>query len=240
MSNNNDIVLGDGCTEKLIKAAEAFARTTYQGVFLFDCKKKRFLYVSDNSLFLLGHTAEDVLAGGIDFYFSHFSTKELSFLQELSEVSSMLLLDQPIEERLDYVFSCDYYLPSKNHKLLVHQKTTSLALDQDGRVSTTMSVLSFSSRKEPGPILAQRSRSAFYWEYSREGRRWKQHTRGKLSVEERHILLLSAQGYKMEEIADRICKSLDTVKFYKKRLFEKMEVDNITEALFYALNYRLI
>ena len=61
-----------------------------------------------------------------------------------------------------------------------------------------------------------------------------------LNETEREVLLLSAQGHTMNEIADRLCKSVDTIKGYKKALFAKMEVKNIAEALSYATNYRLL
>ena len=44
----------------------------------------------------------------------------------------------------------------------------------------------------------------------------------------------------MNESADKLCLAIDTIKFYKRRLFEKMEVKNITEALSFATNYKLL
>ncbi|MBQ3632216.1 MAG: response regulator transcription factor, partial [Prevotella sp.] len=50
----------------------------------------------------------------------------------------------------------------------------------------------------------------------------------------------SAQGYTMKEISDHICRSFDTVKFYRRQLFEKLDVANITEAIAFATNYGLL
>jgi len=61
-----------------------------------------------------------------------------------------------------------------------------------------------------------------------------------LTETERDILRLSSQGYTMDEIATMLCKSIDTIKTYKKRLFAKLEVRSIAEALSYATNYKLI
>ena len=44
----------------LIHTVEAFARVTYQSVYLIDYYRQEFLYVSDNPLFLCGHTAKEV------------------------------------------------------------------------------------------------------------------------------------------------------------------------------------
>ena len=61
-----------------------------------------------------------------------------------------------------------------------------------------------------------------------------------LSETERDVLRLSAQGYTMNDIADRLCKSVDTIKACKRNLFAKMGVKNIAEALFHATNYQMI
>ena len=61
-----------------------------------------------------------------------------------------------------------------------------------------------------------------------------------LSETERDVLRLSAQGYTMNDIADRLCKSVDTIKACKRNLFAKIGVKNIAEALFHATNYQMI
>ena len=43
-----------------VEAAQAFAQTTYQSIYIIDYFRKDFLYVSDNPLFLCGHTADEV------------------------------------------------------------------------------------------------------------------------------------------------------------------------------------
>jgi len=44
----------------------------------------------------------------------------------------------------------------------------------------------------------------------------------------------------MRDIAQKLCKSLDTIKTHKRKMFAKLEVRNITEALSFAVNYNLI
>ena len=44
----------------------------------------------------------------------------------------------------------------------------------------------------------------------------------------------------MKNIADRLCKSEDTIKACKRNLFAKIGVKNIAEALFHATNYQMI
>lgn len=60
-----------------------------------------------------------------------------------------------------------------------------------------------------------------------------------LNDRERDILPLSVQGYIMKEIADILCLSVETNKFHKRKLFEKMGVKNIIEAMEFAENQKL-
>ena len=43
-----------------------------------------------------------------------------------------------------------------------------------------------------------------------------------------------------DEIAAQMFRSFDTVKFYRRQIFEKLDVKNITEALALATNYGLL
>ena len=52
----------------LIHTTEAISRSLYQSVYLIDYYKKGFLYVSENPLFLCGHTAKEMKEMGYAFY----------------------------------------------------------------------------------------------------------------------------------------------------------------------------
>lgn len=55
----------------LIHTTEAISRSLYQSVYLIDYYKKGFLYVSENPLFLCGHTAKEMKEMGYAFYSEH-------------------------------------------------------------------------------------------------------------------------------------------------------------------------
>lgn len=60
-----------------------------------------------------------------------------------------------------------------------------------------------------------------------------------LKAEEIEVLQLSVTGFTMGEIAERMCKSVDTIKFYKRSAFKKLGVENITEAIAKSMTHRL-
>ena len=79
-----------------------------------------------------------------------------------------------------------------------------------------------------------------YVEYNRNTRRWDKRQMPTLTDGEKAVLTLSIQGYTMSEIADRIYLSPDTIKKYRQRIFEKLDVRNISEAIVAATNNKLL
>lgn len=62
----------------------------------------------------------------------------------------------------------------------------------------------------------------------------------KLSIGEKEVLLLSAQGKTVDEIAKIVSRSKDSIKSRRRAIFEKLDVKSISEALAFARNYKLI
>lgn len=229
-----------GAADLLIRTAEALSQTIYQSVYIIDYFKQGFLYVSDNPLFLCGHAREEVLEMGYGFYMQHVPAEELDMLSEINTAGFQFFNEIAKEERLGVSISYDFHLMADKGKFLINHKLTPLMLAKDGRVWLAVCVVSYSAQDKPGHIVVRKNNTNNFWHYSLEEHKWYQDEHPTLSEEEKAILLLSARGLKMEEIAGRIFKSVDTVKFYKRRLFEKIGAKNITEALSFATNNRLI
>lgn len=229
-----------GSVNLLIRTVEALSQTIYQSVYIIDYLKQGFLYVSDNPFFLCGHTRQEVQEAGYEFYLQHVPAEELEMLKEINTAGFKFFNEIPKEERLGVSISYDFHLMADKRKFLINHKLTPLMLAKDGRVWLAVCVVSYSAQDKPGQIVVRKNNAKIFWHYSLGEHKWYQDEHPTLSEEEKAILLLSAQGLKMEEIAGRIFKSVDTVKFYKRRLFEKIGAKNITEALSFATNNRLI
>ena len=115
-------------------------------------------------------------------------------------------------------------------KLISHQLTPILLTDE-GKIWIGMCVVSLSSHKTVGHAEFHKNDLHSYWKYSFEGHRWKECKEVSLKEEELEVLRLSAAGLTMAEIADKMCRSLDSIKFYKRHAFEKLGVTNITKAI---------
>lgn len=76
--------------------------------------------------------------------------------------------------------------------------------------------------------------------YLFEDRRWRKQPELILSDREREILQFSVKGLSNTEIGENLFVDANTVKFHKKKLFEKLHAENIIEAVDIAANLRLI
>ena len=223
-----------------VEAAQAFAQTTYQSIYIIDYFRKNFLYVSDNPLFLCGHSADEVRHMGYGFYMDYVPSDEVQMLAELNRSGFRAFYEEQVDIRRQCMMSYDFHIAHGNRQLLVNHKITPLVMTTEGRVWLALCTVSLSPHKEAGHIEFRQFATGEKREYSLEAHRWKNRETITLKPEEKQILTLSAQGYTMKEIAGQMLRSFDTVKFYRRQIFEKLGVQNITEALSLATSYGLV
>lgn len=226
--------------EVCIAMADAMARTTNHSLYIIDYNRKNFLYVSSNPLFLCGYSAEEVKEKGYDFYFEVVPANELQKLIEINEAGFKFYYNQPIEKRLNFVIEYDFPIQVSGHGHLIHHKLAPILLSKNGNIWLTFCTVSLSPRKIAGDVRISDKTNADRFVYSFEGRRWKKQQEPLLSEREREILQLSVKGLSNVKIGEYLFIDANTVKFHKKKLFEKLHAENITEAIGIATNMKLI
>lgn len=150
------------------------------------------------------------------------------------------MLNQLPAERTEYNISCDIHVLNGGKRLLVHQTATPILLGKNGMPLFSLCIVKPSVMHEAGNITIKRKGHRTSYVYDTDKYEWIKDGGIILNETERGILLLSAQGYTMKEIANKLCKSLDTIKSSKNRLFFKMGVNNILEAIAFAEYYDLL
>ena len=134
----------------------------------------------------------------------------------------------------------DFHIENGEDCYLVNHKITPFALAPDGRAWLAMCVVSLSHHTTPGHIEFRKKGQQVYWEYNLDSHSWQERSNFTLRPQEKQVLILSAQGYTVQQIADKLCRAIDTVKTYKRAMFERLGVHSITEALTVATNLGLI
>jgi DNA-binding CsgD family transcriptional regulator len=224
-----------------LEAVKAFARLTYESVYVIDYEKMAFEYVSENPLFLCGYPPEEVLNLGYEFYFKNVPEKDLVLLNLINEAGFDFFAKLPGEEKKQYSISYDFHLINLDGKpMLINHKLTPLFLTSDEKMWKAMCIVSISHHQQAGNISIYKQGTDDLWELDIQNNIWRKSEKPKLTKREIEILRLHAQGLTINQIAERIFVAPDTVKYYRRRIFERLEVGNMVEALSYAVNSKII
>lgn len=215
---------------------DSISRLTNQCVYLVDFFKGELLYVSDNPLFLAGMNVEEVKELGGSFH-TKFASEE-SFQKVINIVRGWFrfLEQRPLEARCSYSLRYDYELKEK----LISVSMTPVFLCEEGKPWLVLATAQGSTNLKCGNALLSRYNSNEIWKFIEPQQLWIPETQILLSEIEQTILRLSIQGKKETEISEEIFRSKDGLKSIKRRMFQKMNVNNITEAVSFAITSGLI
>lgn len=241
--NTIDDISGEDISQPndYLEVISAFSRMTYKSIYVIDYEKKGFEYVSENPLFLCGHSANEVKEMGYAFYFKYVVEADLDLLVKINNIGFEFYDKVPIAERRLYTISYDFHLKNQeSNTILINQKLTPLFLNKEGKIWKAICIISLSNEKKSGNIHIYKKGDNKIKKYDLEGDFWKTTEKIKLSNREKEVLQLSSRGYTISDISKAIFISPDTVKFHRRKLFDKLEVSNISEAITYAINNKLI
>lgn len=216
--------------ETFIKAAKAFSRSTYVCVYVIDFARGAFPFVSENVVNYLGISQEEAQAEGFTAYRKFIPAQDLDLARGTHRRTVNFMTELTAGARMDYTAHCDFHV-KRDVLHLVHHTATPLSVTADGRIRLALCTIAPSSAKKAGNLHITS----------------KDHITTKcnigaiaLSEAEHDVLFLSAQGYSMQEIASLMCRSIDTIKAYKKALFCKLEATNITQTVMRAATLQLL
>lgn len=224
----------EACSEAelktFIKAAKAFARSTYVCVYVIDFARVTFPFMSENIVNYLGVSSEEVQTKGFAAYRTFIPAQDINMARATHRRVVNFMTRLPAEARMDYTAHCDFHV--KHGVLhLVHHTATPLSIAEDGRIRLALCTIAPSSAKKVGDLhITSKDSTATRRNIDAIA----------LSEAEHDVLFLSAQGYSMQEIALLMNKSIDTIKSYKRALFSKLEATNITQAVMRAATLQLL
>jgi DNA-binding CsgD family transcriptional regulator len=227
--------------QNYLEVVKSFARLTYESIYVIDYEKMAFEYVSDNPLFLCGYSSEEVMNMGYDFYFKNVPENDLNLLNQINEAGFDFLAKLPGNTKKLYSITYDFHLINHDgQQMLVNHKLTPLFLTSDEKMWKAMCIVSISHHQKAGNVCIHKQGTDDTWELSLDNNVWRKSEKPKLAKREIEILRLYAQGLTISEIAERIFVSADTVKYYRRRIFERLGVSNVVEALSYAVNNKIV
>src|SRR5687767_10533309 len=126
-----------------LDAVKAFARLTYESIYVINYESMTFEYVSENPLFLCGYSSSEVMALGYEFYFRNVPENDLALLNIINDAGFDFFKNIPGEEKIQYSITYDFHLLNRDgKKRLINHKLTPLLLTHDKRMWKAICIVS--------------------------------------------------------------------------------------------------
>ncbi|MDO5615435.1 MAG: LuxR C-terminal-related transcriptional regulator [Cruoricaptor ignavus] len=218
-----------------LDVVDAFSRLSYKSIYVIDYQLQSFEYVSDNPLFLCGLSSEQVKELGYSFYFRNVKKEDLEMLLKINEAGFNFYDKIPVNERKLYTISYDFHLINeKNKAILINHKLTPIFLNEKGKIWKAMCIVALSPNQNEGNVTISKKGTPELWKFNLDTNTWEKDQKAHFSEREIQILELSARGLTINQISEKVFLSTDTVKFHRRKIFDKIGVKSISDALSYA------
>lgn len=226
--------------EMLLNMVKAFEQSICQCVYILDHYRRCVFHISENIEHLCGMKPDDIKKMGYRFFSEFISDQDLKMLKVFKEKAYEAMNSYQETVPYDFLLSAKFHIKYNNEVRLVSHKWTPFVLSDNGKLWLELCTVSLATGRGSGHLVLKRKGSTQYQQYCYNSNRWIQHNEITVTDMERKVLQLSSQGYTMREISEKVCRSIDSVKGYKRSIFDKMDVANIVEAVTFARNHKLI
>lgn len=237
-----DLLSVEGRDATSIAVLDSLSRLSYRNIAIANMATDEILYLSENCTTSIGISREEILEEGIESFALHISEDDVHILKAAREAYRQFFSDEAIEDPSMYTLSFDVHVRSQKTGILnlVHFQLTPITVPNNAAENLFFCMTSLSPHKQSGIIEMMDIRDRAYWQYNTSSKHWYMLPDITLKKEEIEVIKLSAQGLSILEMSHVMNKSFDTIKFYRKVLFKKLKVENITEAVSYAMAKQLI
>lgn len=226
----------------LMQYCKAFSSIATESFYVLDIVRKQFHYIKPDNLFLCGHSVEEAMTLGYDFYPLIIYPEDLPLFISMLEIVQQYLenLEESPDE-IDY-FSCAFRLQRK-YSFVSHPLRQMVYLRMkpywiNGELRYLICTMESSAIKNAGSLHLHKM-GYIYKEYKLTTRRWHLATPKILTERETSILMLADQDKNSKEIAYDLCKAHNTIQNQIKALFAKLEVHSMQEAIEVAYHYSI-
>jgi len=229
------------CSESVRKTLKGVAKTTYGNVFMIDFVRNKFDFIPKIPTYISILDIDHIEKLGLGFIKEILIEEDQKIFRTVEETMFTFYSNLPTDQRLEYTISFDGHVLNQDNKLvLINYKITPVQLTDNGSIWRAVCNLSLSLNKFAGNIQISSSQSEDVWLYDLMHGKWNQTYKIKLTFKELDVFRFYLQGFTIQEIAKKIHLSVDTVKWHRRKLFEKLNVNNINEALAYVVTNNLL
>ncbi|MDR1667803.1 MAG: LuxR C-terminal-related transcriptional regulator [Bacteroidales bacterium] len=222
-------------TDNFLLMMKSLSSIVAEGTLVIDVQKRCFRYVSNHDLLLCGHSCEEVLRRGFDFYSEIVHPDDLPLMIEMYR--AILQYPETEDENTAY-FSGTFRIKSNDAIgwLMVYYRWKPVTIAGKRFIVCTMND---SAIPTVGHLRLYDQDQLNFKEYSFTAKTWRYVPVERLTDREKEILKLAKQGKKAREIAAILHVSYHTVWNDKKQILHKLNVHFFEEAMNYSSGHKL-
>lgn len=228
-------------TERQLRLlADSFANIYYELILIADVIDNRIVYIAKSSGLARRVFKRDFTNNTLYFLVETISGGDVRKLGRILDVIRAKYELTAPEHRRNMLFITDMsYVYDVEGKSSATYKFTPLTCD-DGKLKYMLISIGFSTGNLKNKIAFINTNTFERKTMDLVTGTWHSMENEPLTPVEITVLALSAEGKTVHQIAGEINKAYDTVKSIRKRIFAKMKVENITEAIMIAINHKII
>jgi DNA-binding CsgD family transcriptional regulator len=223
-----------------IKMAQSLSLMTSAVVYLWDNVNNRFLFLTGNSDLLGGMKAKTIMQTGHEQLIDMVPEDDRRLLQNVKTSLENNYHRIPKELRAEVVLYLNYHVGNGGRRMLINNRLSCVDFDADGSPKIILGLATPSVHRSERYVFFKIKSTDTFLHFNLTSLQWEDTNRIRITADERRMLYLSKSGFSAKDIAEIMNKSKDTVNFYRKSVYDKLEVKSITEAVEHAEHYGLI
>ncbi len=220
-----------------IEAVDAFARLTNSSCVVIDLEKHKIVYKSSTLLYVDEAGPSDKQRDCDNPYWALLPDEYIDSLAEVRKI--YLHYCRVFNNPQDHYSTTDFPIIVNGHELFINQKFSSLLSYPDGTIKLGLCLMSPSTRNKLESHIITESGKKLRYDFT-NGKYVEENTRIDLSKTEKVVLTRMMKGMTSKEIANEQGMSISTIKTYRTRIFKKLGVKSMHEALVVIEKYHLL
>lgn len=219
---------------------EHIALVENSSLTIYDMFQKKYVFVRNRFRDLIDYDESAASAEGYSYFFTLMHPDDISFVLDTSIKAIEFMQNVPADNRKDFKTIFEFRLrDSKGKYIRFIQQLVNLELDFKGNMWLILILMDVNPNQQGSKSLLRSTvniRTGRIYQFAEE----RDEKNSQLSKREIEILGLIAKGMASKEIAEQLYLSVNTVNNHRQRIIEKMDVNNTSEALTYAMRIGII
>lgn len=225
-------------TYQQLELLDATARLTNACMLIMDLVQNRIVCRTEKLLFIDETTQYAIQQENPNPYWSLIHEEDFAIVLEMKAAYLEFAKGFTPKQKSNHTFAINYRIRTRRRDYMVTQKFTPLKLCTNGKYWLGLFNITNSTHKtcEHAAIFGNNFRYIYDFKQKRF-QPFNEHL--ELTLIEKAILLRAVKGFTTEQIADDLYRSVNTIKTHKSRLFDKLHVISMIEAITFIQNYNL-